>query len=225
MGRACRSGNPQAKAFSSLDMLEREHSAGPRLIRKLTLRGLRAFAIAPPHPHSHDGSFAASGSGSGISCMTAQLWHLMHDRPDVVASLAVPISIQVADARTAARDLVSKFSEGGPQRLIGAKLANPPRHLCEFSLQWEVRTWDFSIVVLYKYTYSGDYGPMKNVPATLWIAACAYRLQQQWHTVDPLELEDVARDLWRDKRLRTMPPDEAAVDWLKPINDGVDLPG
>ena len=60
---------------------------------------------------------------------------------------------------------------------------------------------------------------MESVPATLWIAACAHRLQQQWHTIDPLELEDVARDLWRDERLRSMPPDEAAVDWLKPINE------
>jgi len=25
---------------------------------------------------------------------------------------------------------------------------------------------------------------MENVPASLWIAACAHRLQQQWHTVE-----------------------------------------
>jgi len=60
---------------------------------------------------------------------------------------------------------------------------------------------------------------MENMPANLWIAACAHRLQQQWHTVDPLDLEDVARDLWRDARLRAMQPDEAAVDWLKPISE------
>lgn len=58
---------------------------------------------------------------------------------------------------------------------------------------------------------------MDNMPANLWIAACAHRLQQQWHTVDPLDLEDVARDLWRDERLRAMLPEEAAVDWLKPL--------
>jgi hypothetical protein len=62
---------------------------------------------------------------------------------------------------------------------------------------------------------------MENVPATLWIAACAHRLQQQWHTVDLLELEDVARDLWRDARLRAMPPEEAAVEWLRPITERV----
>lgn len=60
---------------------------------------------------------------------------------------------------------------------------------------------------------------MDTVPVNLWIAACAHRLQQQWHTVDPLDLESVARDLWCDERLRAMPPDEAAVDWLKPINE------
>ena len=56
----------------------------------------------------------------------------MHDRPDVVAGVAVQISIQVADAHTAARDLASKFSKGGPHRLIGPEFANPPRHLGEF---------------------------------------------------------------------------------------------
>ncbi|MDH6594048.1 hypothetical protein M2165_003937 [Variovorax sp. TBS-050B] len=58
---------------------------------------------------------------------------------------------------------------------------------------------------------------MEPLPATLWIAACAHRLQQRWHTVDPLELEDVARELWRDARLRAMSPAEAAADWLRPI--------
>jgi hypothetical protein len=58
---------------------------------------------------------------------------------------------------------------------------------------------------------------METMLPPLWIAACAHRLQQQWHTVDPLELEDVARDLWRDERLRSMPPDLAAVEWLKPL--------
>ncbi|MET3498139.1 hypothetical protein [Variovorax boronicumulans] len=60
---------------------------------------------------------------------------------------------------------------------------------------------------------------MDSTPVNVWIAACAHRLQQQWHTIDPLELEDVARDLWRDERLRAMPPDEAAVDWPQPVNE------
>ncbi|MGJ7610794.1 MULTISPECIES: hypothetical protein [unclassified Variovorax] len=55
------------------------------------------------------------------------------------------------------------------------------------------------------------------MPATLWIAACAHRLQRQWHTVDVVELEDVARDLWRDERLRAMWPEDAAARWLRPV--------
>ena len=61
---------------------------------------------------------------------------------------------------------------------------------------------------------------MDPIPAPLWIAACAHRLQQRWHTVDPLELEEVARELWRDPRLRTMSPTEAAVEWLQPVAYG-----
>ncbi len=61
---------------------------------------------------------------------------------------------------------------------------------------------------------------MDNLPAPLWIAACAHRLQQRWHTVDPLELEEVARGLWRDPRLRAMLPNAAAAEWLKPIAEG-----
>ena len=60
---------------------------------------------------------------------------------------------------------------------------------------------------------------MENIPATLWIAACAHRLRQRWHTVDALELEDVARTLRRDARLRAMLPDEAANDWLRPLTE------
>ena len=51
----------------------------------------------------------------------------------------------------------------------------------------------------------------------IWIAACAHRLQQQWRTVDPLQLEEVAAELWRDERLRSLPPDAAAVVWLGPV--------
>lgn len=61
---------------------------------------------------------------------------------------------------------------------------------------------------------------MESIPATLWIGTCAHRLQQQWHSVDPRELEEVARDLWRDERLRAMLPDAAALDWLRPIHAG-----
>ena len=58
---------------------------------------------------------------------------------------------------------------------------------------------------------------MNAVPAPVWIAACAHVLQQRWRTVDPAQLEEVAGDLWRDERLRAMPPKEAAVAWLEPV--------
>lgn len=58
---------------------------------------------------------------------------------------------------------------------------------------------------------------MDETPSDLWIAACAHRLQQRWRTVDPLLLEEVAADLWRDERLRSLPPDAAAVAWLDPV--------
>ena len=58
---------------------------------------------------------------------------------------------------------------------------------------------------------------METPPEPLWIAACAHRLQQYWRTVDPLELEEVATSLWRDERLRAMAPTNAAMEWLKPI--------
>ncbi len=58
---------------------------------------------------------------------------------------------------------------------------------------------------------------MATLPAHIWIAACAHPLQQQWRTVDPAQLEDLAGDLWRDERLRAMGPDEAARGWLEPV--------
>lgn len=36
---------------------------------------------------------------------------------------------------------------------------------------------------------------MQEVPAQVWIAACAHQLQQRWRTVDPVQLEEIAMDL------------------------------
>lgn len=52
---------------------------------------------------------------------------------------------------------------------------------------------------------------------TTWLHRVATRLQAQWPTVDPQQLDDVALDLWRDERLRAMQPEEAAVAWLRPV--------
>lgn len=58
---------------------------------------------------------------------------------------------------------------------------------------------------------------MDPIPPQLWIAACAHRLQRRWPTVAPQELEDTARELLDDSRLRALPPEAAAETWLQPI--------
>ena len=58
---------------------------------------------------------------------------------------------------------------------------------------------------------------MESLNADVWIGACAHRLHQRWRTLDAAVLEDLARDLWHDEHLRTMPPAEAAAEWLKPV--------
>jgi hypothetical protein len=50
-----------------------------------------------------------------------------------------------------------------------------------------------------------------------WVSLCAQRLQQRWATVDTSQLEEVAIEIWNDERLRKLPPDEAASQWLTPI--------
>jgi hypothetical protein len=58
---------------------------------------------------------------------------------------------------------------------------------------------------------------MAELTAEVWIAACAHRPQQQWRTVDPLQLEEVAAELWRFPDLRALAPADAAVAWLGPV--------
>lgn len=50
-----------------------------------------------------------------------------------------------------------------------------------------------------------------------WIAACAHRLQRQWRTVDPEQLEEVAGELWGDEGLRELELVQAAQEWLRPL--------
>jgi hypothetical protein len=58
---------------------------------------------------------------------------------------------------------------------------------------------------------------MEPIPPQLWIAACAHRLQLRWPTVAPQQLEDTARELLSDPKLRALPPEAAAATWLQPI--------
>lgn len=55
---------------------------------------------------------------------------------------------------------------------------------------------------------------MENLPDRNWIAKCSARLQLQWRTVSPDQLDDLANDLWGDVELRALPPERAAVAWL-----------
>jgi hypothetical protein len=50
-----------------------------------------------------------------------------------------------------------------------------------------------------------------------WLHRVSTRLQAQWPTVAPEQLDDLALDLWRDERLRSMPPEDAAAAWLRPV--------
>jgi hypothetical protein len=46
---------------------------------------------------------------------------------------------------------------------------------------------------------------------------CAQKLHQRWVTIDAVQLEEVAMEIWKDERLRSLPPDEAASLWLAPV--------
>jgi hypothetical protein len=54
-----------------------------------------------------------------------------------------------------------------------------------------------------------------HIPYGDWIAGCSARLQQQWPTIDPTRLDDLAIDLSRDDRWRALEPQRAAVEWLR----------
>lgn len=58
---------------------------------------------------------------------------------------------------------------------------------------------------------------METLTPSKWIAACAERLHERWHTVEAAQLEEVAVGIWQDARLRTMEPAEAAAVWLLPV--------
>ncbi|VTU31698.1 hypothetical protein SRS16CHR_04931 [Variovorax sp. SRS16] len=66
------------------------------------------------------------------------------------------------------------------------------------------------------------YVGMDKLSPTQWIAECAERLHEHWHTVAPVQLEEVAVDLRRDAHLRSMSPSEAAAEWLRPISSASD---
>src|ERR1700704_2600882 len=59
---------------------------------------------------------------------------------------------------------------------------------------------------------------VQTTPASDWLDAMSVRLQKQWPTIDPQRLDDLALDLWRDEKLRSMGPERAAEEWLRPVS-------
>ena len=60
---------------------------------------------------------------------------------------------------------------------------------------------------------------MDEMTPSQWIAKCGEKLHEHWHTVEAVQLEEVAVEIWRDVKLREMKPDEAAVVWLRPVSN------
>ena len=50
-----------------------------------------------------------------------------------------------------------------------------------------------------------------------WVAIAAHRLQYRWRSINPGDLADVARELWRDDHLSSLEPERAVDAWLAPI--------
>ena len=63
---------------------------------------------------------------------------------------------------------------------------------------------------------------MAELTPTHWIAECADRLQARWHTLDRVQLEEVAVELWGDARWRGMAPAQAAAQWLRPVDSAAE---
>lgn len=56
---------------------------------------------------------------------------------------------------------------------------------------------------------------MAALAAHDWIDRCAARLREQWRSVEAARLDDLAVELWSDRRWNVLPPETAAVEWLK----------
>ena len=58
---------------------------------------------------------------------------------------------------------------------------------------------------------------MDDIAANTWVAACAHHLQKHWRTVDPVQLEEAARELLNNAQLQPLAPADAAALWLRPV--------
>ena len=55
---------------------------------------------------------------------------------------------------------------------------------------------------------------MERLSSQEWIALASHRLSFRWRHVAPEQLDEVAADLHRDEKLRSLEPGEAADTWL-----------
>lgn len=56
--------------------------------------------------------------------------------------------------------------------------------------------------------------PADNLIDVQWVAQCARRLRERWPRIGGEALEETARELWGDKKLRELGPVQAAERWL-----------
>lgn len=70
---------------------------------------------------------------------------------------------------------------------------------------------------------------MERLSSQEWIALASHRLSYRWRRVAPEQLDEVAADLHRDEKLRSLDPSDAADAWLALLNEtphlGVDSRG
>ena len=52
-----------------------------------------------------------------------------------------------------------------------------------------------------------------------WLRVVARALRKRWPSVDQVELDDQAVQLWQDERLRGLEAHQAAAEWLKPLRE------
>lgn len=60
---------------------------------------------------------------------------------------------------------------------------------------------------------------MERLSSQEWIALVSQRLSYRWRRVDAEQLDEVAADLHRDEKLRSLDPSDAADEWLALLNE------
>ncbi|MDP9044156.1 MAG: hypothetical protein M3O01_05055 [Pseudomonadota bacterium] len=59
---------------------------------------------------------------------------------------------------------------------------------------------------------------MHHLSQTEWVAIAAHRLHHRWRSINPLQLDEVAAELWKDAQWRELEPVRAVDAWLTPVS-------